>query len=151
MVYILTDSEIMMEVMDGAPSSWTTIIDPHRCSDLVDFASALKYHETDLLKSQVGRNERTYPDNKRPFYSRANLIGYSSNLPSPPFPKDDSNISKGKTPEEKGARACRHCGSGKHWDNDCRHARSGARKVRAQFISMTDEDRQAMDEYEELY
>ncbi|KIJ32725.1 hypothetical protein M422DRAFT_265484 [Sphaerobolus stellatus SS14] len=29
MVYILTDSEIMMEVMDSAPSSWNTIIDPH--------------------------------------------------------------------------------------------------------------------------
>ncbi|KIJ32726.1 hypothetical protein M422DRAFT_184133, partial [Sphaerobolus stellatus SS14] len=105
----------------------------------------------DLLKSQSNKNERGYKDNNRPYYSRANLIGHSDNLPTPPFPRDDSNISKGKTPEDKGARACRHCGSGKHWDNDCRHARNGARKVRAQLILMNDDDRRAMNEYEELY
>ena len=35
-----------------------------------------------------------------------------------PYPKNDKIVSKGKTPGQKGARPCWHCGSDKHWDFD---------------------------------
>ena len=40
----------------------------------------------------------------------------------PRFPKDDSNVSKKVTLEQKGACPCRHCRSEKHWDLECKHA-----------------------------
>ncbi|KIJ41646.1 hypothetical protein M422DRAFT_80159, partial [Sphaerobolus stellatus SS14] len=79
------------------------------------------------------------------------LIGSSPLLPPPTYSKDDPNISKGKTPEDKGARPCRHCGSSKHWDNDCCHARSGTRNTPALLASPTEEYLQAQREYEEAY
>jgi len=48
LVYQMNDSESMMEIMNGAPTFWRTIIDPHRCRNLVEFASAIKYYEESL-------------------------------------------------------------------------------------------------------
>lgn len=69
----------------------------------------------------------------------------------PKFPRDDKVISKGRSPEDVGARPCRHCGSPKHWDPDCRHAKQGMRSVRANLASWEEEDYTALDEYEDLY
>ena len=51
--------------------------------------------------------------------ANVNLVGWSKNIGTPSFPKDDSNISLRKTPDSVGMRPCRHCGSRKHWDNEC--------------------------------
>lgn len=171
LVYSYSDSEIMMEVMEGAPKFWATILDPHRCKNLIEFAEAIKYHEDALqttqflsdntlerrirnleqsLRPQPTSNSR-FPSSSNRFKTRANLIGYTPSLGKPPFPKDDSIVSKGTTPEKKGARPCRHCGSGKHWDNECKHARKGARNVRANFANPSPEYLEAMEEYEEAY
>ncbi|KAF8981323.1 hypothetical protein BDQ17DRAFT_1438474 [Cyathus striatus] len=69
-------------------------------------------------------------------------------------------VSKGRhncfqewTPESKNARPCRHCGSRKHWDYDCKHARKGMRQVRANLVSVDPEpdDLQAQADYDDLY
>lgn len=69
----------------------------------------------------------------------------------PQFPKDDATVSKRGTPEEKGARPCRHCGSGKHWDPDCKYARKGIRQARVNVVQTTEEDHQAQEDYDDLY
>ena len=184
LVYRMNDSEIMMEMMNGAPAFWRTIIDPHRCRNLVEFASAIKYYEESLentpfqgssssssLDRRIRQLEESFKNsnrssssarfnnysggnNTRPTYphsARSNLIGASSSLPPPSFPRDDSVISKGNTPEKKGARPCRFCGSPKHWDNDCRHSRSGSKQVRVRFAHPDEEYLRAQSEYEEAY
>lgn len=81
----------------------------------------------------------------------ANLVGYSKELPKPLFPRDDTVRSKGKTPEDKGARPCRHCGSPKHWDNDCKHSRKGMKQVRSNLATAGEDYWDAQEDYEELY
>lgn len=60
---------------------------------------------------------------KRSNSSRALAIGWSGTKPQ--YPKDDSNVSRGRTPEDMGARPCTYCGSRKHWDRDCKHFQKG--------------------------
>ena len=80
------------------------------------------------------------------------LVGSFKGLEPPKVPKDDSNVSrKGKTPEEKGARPCRHCGSGKHWDNECQHSFKGNRAVRANLSQISGEETIAQNKYNDLY
>jgi len=81
----------------------------------------------------------------------ATVIGASNSLPPPSFPKDDSIVSKGNTPEKKGAGPCRFCGSAKHWDNDCRHSRSGLKQVQAQLAHPDEEYLYTQTEYEAAY
>jgi hypothetical protein len=49
----LTDSELIMEIMNGAPTYWHTVIDAHRCADAVEFQSTIKYHEESLSHPPV--------------------------------------------------------------------------------------------------
>lgn len=79
------------------------------------------------------------------------LAGWSKELGPPKYPRDDTTRSKGKSPEDKGARPCRHCGSPKHWDPDCKYARKEIRRVRAHLATASDEFVNAQNEYEELY
>ncbi|GJJ15886.1 hypothetical protein Clacol_010164 [Clathrus columnatus] len=172
LVYNLSDSEIMMEIMDGAPRFWSTIIDTQRCLNLVEFAATINYHEEVLQSSPLGTTDRTIerrlknlelsikpqsPQESRftprfdKFKARSNSIGFTPSMGKPPFPKDDSTVSKGTSPEKKGARPCRHCGSGKHWDNECKYARKAAKNARVNHINFDSDYEKAMDEYEEAY
>ena len=53
LVYTMSDSELMMEVMNNAPKFWTTILDPHRCRNLSEFTAAIKYHEEALQEEPL--------------------------------------------------------------------------------------------------
>ncbi|KZT31709.1 hypothetical protein SISSUDRAFT_970776, partial [Sistotremastrum suecicum HHB10207 ss-3] len=167
------DSEMIMEIMNGAPANWTSILTPHLCASVLQFQASIKFHEDSLMRenrgfyrryqahvSAVDANERrerpayqkkrsSFPSSRRQV--RAHLIGQSSNLPKPQFPRDDSNVSSGRTPEALGARPCKYCGSAKHWDNDCRHARKGEKRLRVNKISVDEEDIAAQDAYDDLY
>jgi hypothetical protein len=118
LVYNLSETELIMEIMNGAPSSWVSILNPHLYDDVTDFQSAIRYHEENLMRMDGMREP---PESRRYFFkpkdtpltSRTHLVGSSGRLDPPKFPKDDSNVSK-RTPESIGARPCRHCGSGKH-------------------------------------
>ncbi len=46
------------------------------------------------------------------------------------YPKNNKIVLKGKTPEQKGARPCRHCGSSNHWDFDHSFNGNDNRKAR---------------------
>jgi hypothetical protein len=83
--------------------------------------------------------------------AHAHLVGFHQDIGKPLYPRDDKTIAKGKTPEEKGARPCRHCGSPKHWDYECKYARKGAKRVKANFVSPSGDYLEAMSAYEEAY
>lgn len=85
--------------------------------------------------------------------AQTHLTGWSKELGKPAFPKDDLTVSKGRTPKDKGARACRQCGSLMHWDGDCKYARRNARQVRAHLATLADQEEYwtAMEEYEAAY
>ncbi|KAJ7120349.1 hypothetical protein C8R44DRAFT_623658, partial [Mycena epipterygia] len=160
-VYTMDDSEIILEVMDGAPSTWNTILTTQMYRDIVEFQSAIRYHEDALMKLDRHDRESNYRERERDRdrdyqrnnirTARVNLVGWSANLGPPKFPKDDRNVSKKATPESKGARPCRHCGSGKHWDNECKHSFKGNRAARTNLATSTSDDLNAQEEYDDLY
>lgn len=168
-VYQFTDTEFIQMIMKEAPSSWHSIIQPHNCRDLVEFQNTVRYHDITLIDISTAfgadrdRDRSTYPStarspfrpNRPPFQpstrARTNLVGWSKDMPAPQFPKDDKNVSKSRTPESIGARPCRHCGSGMHWDKECYHAKQGEKRVRSNFASTYDDDMVAQEEYDELY
>jgi hypothetical protein len=69
----------------------------------------------------------------------------------PQYPKNDKNVSRGRTPEMAGGRPCRFCGSHKHWDKDCEHAKEGYRQAKTQTASFNAAAMRAEAEYEEAY
>ncbi|KIJ24056.1 hypothetical protein M422DRAFT_275262 [Sphaerobolus stellatus SS14] len=157
LVFDMTDGELIMQIMNGAPVEWNAILTTHLYDKAEDLQRGVKYHEQTLLKTgqpiqpQEGlrvnryqqfrsygepRNRQSQP--KENFnQARTHLIGWSPSVGQPTFPKDDSTVSKSRTPEQKGARPCRYCGSGRHWDNDCKYSRKGARQVRANFAYLS--------------
>ena len=168
LVYTLSDQEIIDRVMRGAPDLWTSILTTHLLTNLVEFQAALKHHEDSLIRiGRLSRDPRMETERRPPISSErrrpdfrnrrikrratVNLVGWSPNLPPPAFPKDDKTISKGKTPEQKGARPCRHCGSTKHWDKDCKYARQAKRQATANTVKATAECKRAQAEYNALY
>lgn len=149
---------------------WNTVLMTHLFNKVEDLQWVIKYHKETLIKTgrpiqpQEGFwmwffqncNEEQAPpkqcfsqDTRVQVYT--NLVGWSPNLGSPLFPKDDSIVLKGKTSEAKGTWPCHYCDSGKCWDNNCRHAQKEVKQVRTNFASMTTEDLQAQDDYEQLY
>ncbi|EDR12182.1 uncharacterized protein LACBIDRAFT_323267 [Laccaria bicolor S238N-H82] len=166
-VYNYTDRELINEIMEGAPSFWRSIITPHLFQDLEQLRLSVKFHEDSLLNMGGGENsyqnanrqgsqgqakENTQRSPYNPFRNvRVNLVGWTKATSNPQFPKDDSNVSPHGTPDEKGARPCRHCGSGKHWDRDCKYARKGEKRARANMVTTAAEDEQAQEDYDNAY
>ena len=167
--------------MSTAPRYWNQVMDPQRCVDLEDFLNGVKYNEDALASSYSGTDlslerrmkqiESTLqvlqrPTSYRPRGARlpqtnfrardhvsasTQLVGSNPSLEKPRWPKDDSVVSRGNTPEQVNARPCRHCGSSKHWDYDCRHARQGARLVKVNFASPETGYTEAQEAYDALY
>lgn len=79
----------------------------------------------------MASNLVTINDKEEELEVETKLVGQLKELGLPKYPRDDASRSKGKTPEDKGTRPCRHCGSPKHWDLDCKYARREVRGVRA--------------------
>ncbi len=50
LVHSLSDSELIMEIMNGAPTSWNTILTTHLYGSAVEFQSAVKFHENLLVR-----------------------------------------------------------------------------------------------------
>ncbi|KAF7974147.1 hypothetical protein HWV62_13251 [Athelia sp. TMB] len=157
LVFNFTDTECIQMIMNEAPSSWSPIIQPLSCKNIVEFINTVKYHETNLsdVSASYGSSyapRNTYNSNRQNYQrnARVNLVGWSKNISPPQFPKDDRNVSK-KTPESIGARPCRHCGSGMHWDKECKHAKQGEKQARANFVATDDQDQMAQEEYDNLY
>ena len=140
------------------PGTWASIINPQYQKTLREFQNAIKYHEESLEKLEVPVLQpprlpnREYTSACFPYRkANVNLVGWSKIFGTPLFPKDDSNISPRKTLNSIGARPCRHCGSSKHWDNECRHSRKGERLARVNCIQLEDNDLKAQEDYNNLF
>jgi hypothetical protein len=87
LVYNLSESELIMEIMNGAPSSWINILNPNLYDDLAGFQGAIKYHEDYLMRMDDHRglleNERYIFSGKDPPSSpRPHLVGSTDKLTS---------------------------------------------------------------------
>ncbi|KAH6903972.1 hypothetical protein BKA70DRAFT_1432929 [Coprinopsis sp. MPI-PUGE-AT-0042] len=163
--YNYSDSETISEIMAGAPTLWTSILTPHLYDDLVAFQQALKFHEETLLRldstpthgNPFIRNRDDAPRSRNPYHQAPNfkaqtkLVGASDKIKPPMYPKDDQNMSKRGIPADKGFRPCRHCGSGNHWDDECKYSRRAMRKARANLVNVESEDEEAQREYDDFY
>jgi hypothetical protein len=159
--------ELINQIMGGFPSHWIPILTPHLYYHVEQLQAAIKFHEELLLRTDYGRISDQYSSSNQRFnqpwnlfnqYRKANvnLAGSDSknpfhSFPKPQFPKDDSNVSRRATPESKNMRPCRHCGSGKHWDPECKYSRRGERQARVNLVEVSDEDLQAQVEYDDVY
>lgn len=162
-VYDYNERELISEIMAGAPSAWTPILTPHLYREVVELQRALKFHEDILLSMEAPKTYPSYGNTfskgatRNPFknypsnQARVNQVGWSEAVKNPPFPKDDANVSKRGTPVSKGGRPCRHCGSGNHWDYECKYSRKGEKRVRSNLVSVSEDDYRAQEEYDELY
>lgn len=65
-VYNYTDSEMINEIMEGAPSYWTPVVTPHLYQTLEQFQLAVKFHEDSLMRA----GNEVQPSVKNHFYSR---------------------------------------------------------------------------------
>jgi hypothetical protein len=147
------------------------VIDAQRCVDAVEFQSAIKYHEESLshppftsgdsMEKQLGNLENALlskpifdsrPSSDKSFRDpRSHLAGWSPKLDPPKHPMDDSNVSTRATPESKGARPCRHCGSNQHWDNECKDSKSTTHPARNYFSAVSSDEDEADRAYQESY
>ena len=78
-------------------------------------------------------------------------LSWNLGLGTPLFSKDDNNVSPRKTRDSIGARPCRHCRSGKHWDNECRHLIKGEKLARVNCIQFQDNNLRAQEDYDNLF
>ena len=89
------DTELIMEIMEGAPTSWNTVLTTQLYRDMVEFQNAIHFHEDTLIKLGEEKRERYDSDRYRDRnYSRNNyktahtrLVGWSKNLTSTEIPK----------------------------------------------------------------
>jgi uncharacterized membrane protein len=49
-VYNLEDTELIMEIMEGAPTVWNTVLTTQLYQDIVEFQNAVHFHEETLVK-----------------------------------------------------------------------------------------------------
>jgi hypothetical protein len=176
-VFVLTPSKTIMEIMNGAPQYWKVLIDTSRITEIADLQNYIKYHEESLIRNpdtQTQDLERrlkaleSRPTNrstksgctyeaeaetnfvkKQAFKKK--FTGAHAQFSDYKFPKNDKIVSKGKTPHDKGARACRHCGSLNHWDFDHPFSRTEDRKAKACLSALDSEALEAYVAYEKCY
>ncbi|KAJ2923543.1 hypothetical protein H1R20_g13551, partial [Candolleomyces eurysporus] len=161
-----TDRELINQVMAGCPAHWTPILTPHLFHHIEQLQAAVKFHEDLLLRMDPFKYNE--PSNFQPRFNPRNPFNQFRNqratanlgegnsrstggLPRPLFPKDDSNVSKRATPESLNKRPCRHCGSAKHWDYECKYSRRGEKAARANLVSLDEEDLEEQASYDETY
>src|SRR5882762_10462592 len=125
----------------------------------MEFQNMVGYHEETLakLESPTQLQPQCLPNgeflNNQFSYQKTNvnLVGWSKNIGTRQFPKDDKNVSLRRTPESIGACPCGHCGSGFHWDNECKHSRKGKKMARVNLIQLEDNDLRAQEDYDNLF
>ena len=158
LVYSYSDTETIQAIMEEVPGSWAFIINPQYHKTIREFQNTVKYHKESLEKleplvSQPSRlPNQEYSNSWFPYCkAHVNLVSWSQNIRTPQFPKDDKNVSPCRTPELIGARPCRHCRSGNHWDNECRHSRKGEKLARVNYIQLEDNNIRAQEDYFNLF
>ena len=179
-VFQLSAVETILEIMMGAPKYWSVLIDTSRIQTLEELQYYIKYHKQSLLRNpemqtqdlerrlktlelksshQSSKFSKTFEveaeanyTQKRTFKKRK-PIGAHAKFTNHSFQKRDDVVSRGKTPKDKGARACRHCGSLMHWDFNHPFDGKGREERKAKaFLSTLDTDAlEAFVAYENCY
>ena len=105
LVYSFTDTETIQAIMMEVPGTWASIINPQYQKMLREFQNAIKYHKESLEKLEAPVLQPLPLPNWEYTsvhfsYCRANinLVGWSKNIGTSLFPKDDNNVSPRKTP-----------------------------------------------------
>jgi hypothetical protein len=114
----------------------------------MEFQNMVGYHEETLakLESPTQLQPQCLPNgeflNNQFSYQKTNvnLVGWSKNIGTRQFPKDDKNVSLRRTPESIGAQPCRHCGSSFHWNNECKRSWKGKKMAQVNLIQLEDND-----------
>ena len=177
-VYKFSPTQMMTEILKKAPRLWGTVLNPRAYPDLAAFQTAIKYNEDLLIElgekyehnlrssrqsehrtrsyridsTNKSKNSRFGRKDFKSKGSRTYAVGIIDPNRKPAHPKDDSNVSKGKTPEDYGARGCLYCGSTKHWDRDCKYFKNNnAPKARTLFLECSSDEIFAEAEYEQCY
>jgi hypothetical protein len=121
----------MMEIMEGAPATWNTLLTTQLYRNRVEFQQAIRFHEDTLMKLDSFRrgindsyrsDDEQFRDRENPRNARVNAVGWNGKIDPP---KDNTNILKRATPASKGDRPCPHCRSGNHWYPECKHSFRG--------------------------
>ena len=150
--------------MNGAPHTWCTIIDTSTIFTYQEFMIKIKYHE-EMLSTMprnsfsslahkdsdrphhIWKSKHSHKDKMKRLQAKAHAVSTSQ---KPAYPKDDLNVSRKHTPESLNKRPCFHCGSGKHWDNECKYAKKNTKQARVHFSSIIDDELREQEEYEDL-
>jgi hypothetical protein len=158
LVYSYADTETIQAIMEEVPGTWTSIINPQYQKTIKEFQNTVKYHEESLEKLEPLISQPTclpnqeYSNSRFPYHkANVNLVGWSKNIGTSQFPKDDKNISPHRTPKSIGARPCRHCRSGNHWDHKCCHSHKGEKLARVNCIQLEINDIRAQEDYNNLF
>jgi hypothetical protein len=165
-----TDSELVFEIMNGAPKSWRTLIDTYTTTTYHDLLDQVSWFQSDLMaadhtsnpniqlqldkmmtvihklenKSHLSSKVRSHKVDSKP-------IGWHKNLPKPKFKRHDNNTSKKKTPKDVGARGCKYCRSLNHWDRECTKPKtSDIKQAQAHAASLEDEEAATQNAYDDL-
>jgi hypothetical protein len=163
MAYLLSDTELILEVMNGAPQYWRTVIDTSMMTTFQQLQISVKHHEEILLagpskgegssnKKEMDRMWEALRNIKKSSNSRQAKSHAVAQTPPKkyPYPRNDKIVSKKATPKSKGAGPCRFCGSDMHWDNECSHYSKNAKKLRSFFASATEDELAEQEEYERI-
>ncbi|KAB5588058.1 Transposon Tf2-1 polyprotein [Ceratobasidium theobromae] len=147
-----TDPELIFQIMNDAPSSWRAYIDTEDIRLWEEFLDKIYWHQQDLMSGALSNQPdiSNLVEAKPPWKKKNKPIGWHKDNPKPQFCKHDKVVSKGKTPKDKGARGCCHCGSLNHWDRDCPEAKNNSHFVHSHMAEVDDEVWQALDDYEEV-
>jgi hypothetical protein len=164
LTFAYEDGELIVEIMNGAPHTWRTVIDTSTIFTYREFMIKIKYHEEMLStmsrnsfsssahrdsdrSHHIWKSKHSHKDKLKRLQAKAHAV---STPQKPAYPKDDSNVSRKHTPESLNKRPCFHCGSGKHWDNECKYAKKNTKQARVHFSSIIDDELREQEEYEDL-
>jgi hypothetical protein len=180
LVYSFSVANEIAEIMSKTPTMWSVVLHPSRYTTLDQLQTAIKSDEQLLIKlaeesgwpknrltigQQVSTNSRAWRPYQNKTREETRIVEVKTQAVDtrrnskrggwdkfkPMFPKNDSIVSKGKTPEQLNMRPCRWCGSLKHWDPDCEHAKEGAKKARTNFATLSVSAMRAEVDYAEAY
>jgi len=66
-IYSLEDSELILEIMEGTPASWNTILTTQLYLNAVEFQEAISFHEDSLVRMPSDLKKREIYDSESRF------------------------------------------------------------------------------------
>jgi hypothetical protein len=165
-VFDYDDTTLILEVLEGVPQEWQVYINVSNIYSWDQFTDEVNQHEhilTNISKRSSSGGGVSQQDLQKLWdyvkKSKSQNVTVKAKahavepLRKPNYPKDDATKSKDKngklrTPASLGKRPCRHCGSGQHWDSNCKYRKLNATRARAQYLALNEDEMMEEDDYE---